>query len=83
MRYYEIHDETYILGFGIGGHGGEEISEERYNDILNAMSLMPKDTETISHRLKRDLTYEEINVEPVQDEPTAEELLNILTGEAE
>lgn len=83
MRYFEVHDENYILAYGTGGQCGEEISVERYNDILNAISTMPKDTKDISYRLKRDLSFESVPVEPFEDEPTAEEILDILTGESE
>ena len=81
-RYFEINDGTYILSYGIGGHGGTEITEERYNAILSAVASMPQDTETMSHRLKVDLTYEPIEIEPIEEDLTDSEALNIILGGA-
>lgn len=82
-RHWEQNDGTYILSYGIGSQGGMEITEERYNAILSAVENMPSDTETISHRLKMDLTYEEIAVEPVVDDIDDAEALNIILGGTE
>lgn len=82
-RYFEQNDGTYILAYGIGGHGGTDIKEERYNAILSAVENIPSDTETISHRLKVDLTYEEVSVEPYNGDIDDAEALNIILGGAE
>ena len=79
-RYFEQNDGTYILAYGIGGQGGIDITEERYNAILSAVENMPSDTETISHRLKVDLTYEEVSVEPYNGDIDDAEALNIILG---
>lgn len=83
MRRFEEHDNTYILSYGIGGSGGEEITEERYNAILAAVEAMPEDTETISYRLKVDLTYEPIAIEPVDPDIDDAEAFDIIFGGAE
>ena len=83
MRYYEITDNGYVLGFGKGGHGGEDITIERYEALCHAVDNMPQDTETVSHRLKTDLAWEAFEIEPVEEDPTAEELLDVLLGEDE
>ena len=82
-RYFEQNDGTYILSYGIGGANGIDITEERYNAILSAVENMPSDTETISHRLKVDLTYEEVSVEPYNGDIDDAEALNIILGGAE
>ena len=83
MRYFEINDGTYIQEYGISDHTGTEITEERYNAIINAVENMPSDTETTSYRLKVDLTYEPTQIEPMEDEIDDAEAFRILVGEEE
>lgn len=83
MRYFEENDGTYILAYGIGNYNGTEVTEERYNAILSAVESMPQDTERTSYRLKTDLTYEPVAVEPVDDDIDDAEALNIILGGAE
>ena len=80
MRYFEKHDGDYITIFGRAAHGGETITEERYNALVQAVTNAPADTETTSHRLKTDLTWEEFPIEPVDPELTDGEALSILLG---
>lgn len=80
MRYFETNDGTYIQEYGISEHTGTEISEERYNFILQAVQNMPTDTETTSYRLKVDLTYEAVAVEPVPDDVDKAEAFDIIFG---
>lgn len=83
MRYYKQIESGYILIIGTGD-GGDEITESEYNEIMTIIQNRPSDTSTIGYRLKADLTWEQYEKEPVpEDEPTAEELLDILTGGGE
>ena len=84
MKYWKSVANGYIQSIGIG-NGKTQISESEYNEILNAFNNKPKATKDKIYRLKTDLTWEEYDVEPieVEDEPSAEEILDILTGEQE
>lgn len=83
MRYFENNDGDYITTFGIGEYCGEEISEERYNAIIKAVEQAPEDTETTTHRLKADLTWEQCEIEPVEPNIDDIEALDIILGGAE
>lgn len=83
MRYYKSVSDGYIMSFGIG-NGGTEINESEYNEIMTVIQNAPQETDTIGYMLKKDLTWESYEKEPVVvDDATAEELLSILTGESE
>lgn len=83
MRYYKQIENDYIVAIGTG-FGGTEITEEEYDNILSIIKSTPS-SDGKGYRLKTDLTWEEYNVEPieVEEEPSAEELLSIITGENE
>lgn len=80
--FYKRIEQGYIISIGTG-KGGTEITEAEYNSILDVIRSKPHGTDTEDYRLKEDLTWEAYPIEPVPYEPTAEELLDILTGEAE
>ena len=81
--YYKYVKEEYIIAVGTGGMG-EVITQEEYDEIMTAIQNRPVGTETIDYKLKTDLTWEAYELEPVgEEEPTAEEVLDILTGGAE
>lgn len=82
MRYYKTVKNGYIYLVGVG-NGGTEITEEEYDTILEVVHNKPQATDTKDYLLKEDLTWEEYEIEPVEPEPTAEEIINILTGESE
>lgn len=82
MDYYKQIDNGYIMSIGTGGHG-TEITEQEYNTILSVIANKPTPTESVDYRLKADLTWERYEVEPVEEDATAEEVLAILTGETE
>ena len=75
-------DGEYILSYGIGGAGGEEITEERYHAILSAVEAMPEETESTTYRLKADLTWEPVAVDPVAPDIGADEACDIIFGGA-
>lgn len=83
MRYYKQIENDYIVAIGTG-NGGTEIAEEEYNNILSIIQSAPHE-DGKGYRLKTDLTWEEYEEEPmpIEDEPSAEELLSIITGENE
>lgn len=83
MRYYKQIEDNYIVAIGTG-FGGAEITEEEYNQIMSVIQSVPHE-DGKNYRLKTDLTWEEYDVEPieVEEEPSAEELLSIITGEQE
>lgn len=66
---FNIRNESgYIVGIGVN-IGGEEITESEYNEILSAIRSKPTGTETTDYRLKEDLTWEEYEVEPPEENP--------------
>lgn len=81
MRYFKYVEDGIILSVG-DGFGGEEITKEEYDAIVNALANKPSTSETTDYMLKEDLTWEAFEVEPVEPEPTEEEIINILTGES-
>ena len=85
MLKYKIVTDGYIMAIGYGSIG-QQIADSEYNQILELIQNRPTETETIGYRLKEDLTWEQYEKEPPVpyiEEPTAEEVLAILTGVAE
>ena len=82
MRYYKQISGDYILAIGTG-RGGVEITEDEYNTILDVIRNKPQRGETTDYRLRTDLAWEEYEVPPIPDNPSAEEIVGILTGEEE
>lgn len=82
MRYYKVTENGYIMSIGVGT-SGVEITREEYDIILDVIHNKPASVEGTDYMLKEDLTWEAYEVEPVEDEPTTEEIVNILTGESE
>lgn len=61
MRYFKIIEDGYIMAIG-ENTGGEEISEEEYNQILEIIHNAPKAPEGKCYKLKTDLTWEECEI---------------------
>ena len=84
MIYFEKDSNGYIISFGMADREvATVITEERYNAIKSTVSEKHS-AEGKGYRLKTDLTWEEYDLpDPVEEEPTSEELFDIITGEAE
>ena len=85
MRYYKNISDNYILAIGTG-YGGEEISEQDYNEIMSVIQSCPNEKGK-GYRLKTDMTWEEYDLPPMpepsdDDEISTDEALNILLGGA-
>ena len=85
MRYYKNISDNYILAIGTGC-GGEEISEQEYNEIMFIIRSCPNE-EGKGYQLKADLTWEEYDLPPEpepsdDDEISNGEALDILLGGA-
>ena len=77
MYFKMIHD-GYILGVGIGSQG-TRIDESEYEMLTDTIHNAPQKDGYV-YRLKEDLTWEEQEVIPEGDEPTSDEILNIILG---
>ena len=71
MLYKYINDK-YIIGVGTGS-GGEEITEQEYNNILDKINNRPEAPEGYAYRLTTAMEWE--LCETPKTEPTAEEEL--------
>ena len=85
MKYYKSVSNSYILAIGTG-YGGEEITEDEYNEIMSIVQNRPT-AEDKGYKLKTDLTWEEYDLPPEpepsdDDEISDDEALNILLGGA-
>lgn len=81
MRYYKMIIDGYLVSIG-NGSGGTEITETEYNNLLSVIHNKPTAPEGYDYRLKADLTWElyELPPMPEDDELSAEEALEIITG---
>ena len=79
MRYYRIDKDGYLVMIGTG-NGGEEITAEEYNNIIEVLKTKPTPTETTDYRLTSNLEWESYEVEPVtiDEDLTAEEIAEAL-----
>lgn len=84
MRYYKLTANGYLVAIGTG-EGGTEMTEEEYNAIFDLIRNKPPAPDaTHEYWITEGGEYELVEVEPLPDEePTAEELLDIITGVAE
>lgn len=71
MFYKHINDK-YIIGIGTGS-GGEEISEQEYNAILDKINNRPKASDGHSYRLTTAMEWELAEVP--KTEPTTEKII--------
>lgn len=77
-------ENGYIVGIGVN-IGGEEITESEYNEILSAIQSKPAGTETTDYLLREDLTWEEYEIDPPEENPDIDdtEAFDIIFGGAE
>lgn len=72
--FYKYINDKFIIGVGTG-KGGEEITEQEYNSILDKINNRPEAPEGFSYRLTTSLEWELCEVS--KTEPTAEEIIEI------
>lgn len=73
--------DDIIIAVGNGDFsGGAEITEERYSEIIKALSFTPTAPDGYGYRLKADLTWELYELPVAEKELTAEEALAIILG---
>lgn len=80
-KYYKNIDGDHITAIGTG-IGDVEITKEEYEAILEIIRSRPTPEPGNMYLLRTDLTWEltEAPAEPVDDEITAEEALDIILG---
>lgn len=81
MRYYKMIIDGYLVAVG-NGSGGTEITADEYAELLNIIRNKPMAPEGFDYRLREDLKWELYELPPVpeDDELTAEEALEIISG---
>ena len=72
MKYFKNIEDHFIASVSTGA-GMEEITQEEYRHILSVVRSAPEAEEGFSYRLKTDLTWELVELPPVEDEPEATE----------
>ena len=79
--YYKIIEGEYITAIGTG-IGDVEITQEEYENILSIIRNRPTPEAGYTYKLRTDLTWElvEAPVEPVDDEISDAEALDIILG---
>jgi len=80
-NYYKIIEGEYITAIGTG-IGDVEITQEEYENILSIIRDRPTPETGYTYKLRTDLTWElvEAPVEPVDDEISDAEALDIILG---
>ena len=81
-RYYKQIDGDYLIAIGTGP-GGEEIAKEEYDEIMTVIRSCPADEPGFTHRLKADLTWEQVEVPVIPEEEreiSDEQALEIILG---
>ena len=68
--FYKYTNDKYIIGVGIGA-GGEEITEQEYNAILDKINNRPEAPEGYSYRLTTAMEWELAEIPKI--EPTTED----------
>lgn len=71
--FYKYINDKYIIGVGTGA-GGEEITEQEYNCILDKINNRPEAPEGYSYRLTTSLEWELAEIPKIE---TIEEIIEI------
>ena len=80
MRYYKNIENRYLTAIGTG-NGGNEITEEEYNSLLEHIRSCPEAPDGYGYRLKEDLTWELYELPPIVDEEiSGDELMTMIEG---
>lgn len=79
MRKYIRKENGYVLSFGVG-NGYEEITDDQYKSLTEAMANRPEDGSGYIWRLRTDLVWEKEEVPSIELEPESDEILEILLG---
>ena len=72
--FYKYINDKYIIGVGTGA-GGEEITEQEYNSILDKINNCPEAPDGYFYRLTTTMEWELCEVPKI--EPTTEEIIEI------
>lgn len=81
-RYYKQIEDGFLTAIGTGP-GGEQITQEEYDEILAVIHDRPADEPGYTHRLKPDLTWEQVEVPVIPEEEqeiSDEQALDIILG---
>ena len=81
--FYKIVDSGYISGIGTNGSDSvTAITEPEYADILSAIRNRPTAPDGFEYKLKADLTWERVPIEPepLTDEEALTRYANSVTG---
>ena len=70
--FYKYINNKYIIGVGTGS-GGEEITEQEYNALLDKINNRPEAPEGYSYRLTTAMEWELCETPNI--EPTAEDII--------
>lgn len=70
--FYKYISDKYIIGVGTGS-GGEEITEQEYNSILDKINNRPEAPEGYSYRLTTAMEWKLCEAPKI--EPTTEEII--------
>lgn len=83
-NYYKRDEDGYLTVIGTGP-GGEEITQKEYDHILSVIRSRPTAEPGYMYKLKTDLTWELVEApeEPVSDEISDKEALDIILGVSE
>lgn len=70
--FYKYINDKFIIGVGTGT-GGEEITEQEYNSILDKINNRPEAPEGYSYRLTTAMEWDLAEIPKI--EPTTEEII--------